>query len=167
MPTYQTRILNEIGAGHDGPPIHPATLAYFQERFRGRIHDFILGRFINAQKGGLNQAKLGRRIGKKAEVINRWLASPSNLTSDTISDLLIGIAAEELTLGSASLLNRDPVNISHLDEVPSGANAVEELTQDREKIASALDNHRDRNASALDDLKSLPQQDDADTRVAA
>jgi len=119
MTTYRTQLLNEISAGHDGPQVPPAKLSYFQERLRDRIFDFILGRFLAEQKNGLTKAKLGRRIGKKAEVINRWLGAPSNLTLDTISDLLIGIAAEELNLSSATLLNRAPVNYSHLDDAPS------------------------------------------------
>src|SRR5262245_15732170 len=91
MSISHTQLLNEIGAGHDGPPIPPAKLAYFQERLRGRIFDFILGIFLEEQKNGLTQAKLARRIGKKADVISRWLGTPSNLTVDTISDLLVGI----------------------------------------------------------------------------
>jgi hypothetical protein len=155
MPTYQTQLLNEISLGHDGPTIPPAKLAYFQERLRGRIFDFIIGRFLDEEKNGLNQAKLARRIGKRAEVVNRWLGAPSNLTLDTISDLLVGIAAEELTFGSATLLNRAPVNYSHLDEAPTMAERTEEPAQ-RE------------GASALERLKRQPQQDESNaTAIAA
>jgi hypothetical protein len=119
MNISHTRLLKEIEAGHDGPPIPPAKLAYFQERLRGRIFDFILGIFLEQQENGLTQAKLARRIGRKADVINRWLGAPSNLTVDTISDLLVGIAAEEPNLSRATLLKRAPVNYSHLDDVPS------------------------------------------------
>jgi hypothetical protein len=167
MPISQKHLLSEIAAGHDGGSIPPAKLAYFQERLRERVFDFLLDRFVAEQPNGLTKAKLGRRINKKSEVINRWLAAPGNLTLDTISDLLVGIAAEELTLGAVTLLNRAPVNYSHLDETPLGANAVEELTQDREKTASALGEHREERASALDDLKSQPQQAKSDTRAAA
>jgi hypothetical protein len=138
MPTYQTQLLNEIGAGHDGPQISPAKLSYFQERLRDRVFDFILGHFVDEQAKGLSKAKLARRIGKKAEVVNRWLGAPSNLTLDTISDLLVGIAAEELILSSASLLGRAPVNYSHVDETPS-ANDPSPPEQNNAEI-SALDN---------------------------
>ena len=69
MPTSQMQLLNEISAGHDGPQIPPAKLAYFQERLRDHVFDFIIGLFLREQKNGLNKAKLGRRIGKRAEVV--------------------------------------------------------------------------------------------------
>lgn len=108
--------MNEIQAGYDGPPIPEAKRVYFQERLRNRFFEFLLNRFLEQQKRGLTKAKLARRIGKTPDVVNRWLGAPSNLTLDTISDLLLGIAAEELEMGAMSLLNRVPVNYRHLDE---------------------------------------------------
>jgi hypothetical protein len=154
MATYQTHILNEISAGHDGPQIPPAKLAYFQERLRERVFDFLLGKFLEAQSDGLTQAKLSRRIGKKAEVVNRWLGAPSNLTLDSVSDLLIGIAAEELNLHASTLLGRSQVNHSHLDETPQTAESPHEPKQ-RE------------GASAIDELMSPPRQDVSSARAAA
>jgi hypothetical protein len=116
MLTFQTQLLKEIGAGHDGPLIPESKRIYFQERFRGRFFDFLIGRFIEAQRSGLTQAKLARRIGKSPEVVNRWLGAPSNLTLDSISDLMLGISAEELELSAKSLLGRAPVNYLHLDD---------------------------------------------------
>jgi transcriptional regulator with XRE-family HTH domain len=139
MTIYQTQLLNEVGAGHDGPRIPAAKLAYFQERLRGRIFAFILGRFLEEQKNGLTQAKLARRIGKTSDLINRWLGAPSNLTVDTISDLLIGIGAEELNLSSASLLNRAPVNYSHLDDVPSIQDTSSEMSGQPIATSSAME----------------------------
>jgi len=153
MAISQTHLLSEIAAGPDGGSIPPAKLAYFQERLRERIFDFLIGRFMAAQTAGLTKAKLGRRINKKSEVINRWLASPSNLTLDTISDLLVGIAAEELTFGSASLLDRAPVNSDHLDDA---ASAEQESTEQKPDQASAL-------------KKSMqpPRQEESGARAAA
>lgn len=116
MPTFQTQLLNEVQAGHDGPPIPESKRVYFQERFRGRIFDFLISLFVEEQKNGLTKAKLARRIGKPPEVINRWLGGPSNLTSDSISDLVLGICASEPDLEASSLLNRKPVNYAHLDD---------------------------------------------------
>lgn len=137
MTISHTQLLKEIEAGHDGPPIPPAKLAYFQERLRGRVFDFILGLFLDEQTNGLTQAKLARRIGRKADVVNRWLGAPSNLTVDTISDLLVGIAASEPTLSRSSLLGRAPVNFSHLDESPS-AETIDLPAQEQWQSASAL-----------------------------
>lgn len=139
------RLLKEIEAGHDGPPIPAAKLAYFQERLRGRIFDFILGIFLDEQRKGLTQAKLARRIGRTADIVNRWLGTPSNLTVDSISDLLIGMAASEPNFSRASLLGRSPVNISHLDDVPS----IEEAKQPTDQ------------ASAADSIKPPLQQNGA------
>jgi len=116
MSTLQERqFFTELAAGHLGPPIPEAKRVYFQTRLRNRIFNFILGRFLREQKNGLTKAALARRIGKSPEVINRWLGSPSNLTADSISDLLLGICAEELTPQSETLLNQQPQNWIHAD----------------------------------------------------
>src|SRR5215472_6594597 len=106
MSTFQTHLMSELSAGHDGPEIPESKRVYFQERFRGRFFDFLIGLFIREQRNGLNKAKLARRIGKPPEVINRWLGAPSNLTLDSVSDLLLGICTEELMPQSRPILNR-------------------------------------------------------------
>lgn len=111
MSTFQTHLLNEIGAGHDGPAIPESKRVYFQERLRGRIFDYLLSCFIREQANGLTKAKLARRIGKAPEVVNRLLAGPSNLTLDSISDLLIGVCAEELDVSGTSLLGRSTLEV--------------------------------------------------------
>jgi hypothetical protein len=115
MHTSQTQFLSEVAEGPDGPPIPLSKLVYFQERFRGRVFDFLLRTFLREKENGLTQAKLARRIGKSPEVINRWLGSPTNLTLDSVSDLLIGIAGEELMPQSASVLGRVDSHHSGLD----------------------------------------------------
>jgi Helix-turn-helix len=136
--TFQTQLLNELGAGADGEPISQSKLVYLQERLRGRFFDFLLGVFEDARKNGLTQAKLARRIRKPPEVINRWFSAPSNLTLDSISDLLAGISAGEPEFSASSLIGRSPVNYSHLDDAPAGAESSKEPTQDRKEEASAL-----------------------------
>lgn len=132
MSTYQTRFLSELEAGHDGTAIPLAKRAYFQERFRGIMFDFIINKFLSEAHKGLTKAKLSRRIGKAPEIINRLLGAPSNMTIDTISDLLLGIAAEELVPQSASLLRRPPVNYSHTDHL-----ADEQFPQQQGGVSSA------------------------------
>jgi hypothetical protein len=110
MPTSQTQFFSELAAGHSGPPIPEAKRSYFQARLRNRLFNFILGKFVNEQANGLTKAILARRIGKSPEVINRWLGAPSNLTLDTLSDLLLGICAEELSPQSEPILNQSPRN---------------------------------------------------------
>jgi len=119
--TSQTPFLTEIAAGHLGPPIPIGKRSYFQERLRIRVFNFLLEKFIAAQAKGLNKALLAKRIGKTPDVVNRWLGQPSNLTIDTISDLLLGIAAEELELESSSPLDKIADNYSRFDDLASAS----------------------------------------------
>lgn len=98
----------ELAAGHSGPPIPEAKRVYFQTRTRNRIFNYILGLFVREQEKGLTKAQLARRIGHSPETINRWLGAPSNLTVDSISDLLLGIGTVELMPQSEPLLNQTP-----------------------------------------------------------
>jgi hypothetical protein len=135
MTASQTSFLAEITAGHSGPPIPAAKLAYLQQRLRNRMFNFVLEKFVEAQKNGLTKAKLARRIGKKPDVINRWLSSPSNLTSDTICDLLIGIAGEETMLTSAPPMSAVKKNYSHFAELMSNDAASSAPRQHSSRLA--------------------------------
>jgi hypothetical protein len=117
--TSQTQFLTELEAGPFGPPIPLGKRAYFQQRLRIRIFNFLLEKFVKAQGNGLNKALLAKRIGKTPDVVNRWLGQPSNLTIDTISDLLLGISAEELELESSSPIHQVADNYAHFDDLAS------------------------------------------------
>src|ERR1700730_16911854 len=106
MTIFLAHVMNELEAGHNGPEIPEAKRVYFQRRARDRFFDFLREKFEREETNGLTQAKLARRIGKSPEVISRWLNAPSNLTLDSISDLMIGIAAEEPKFIASSLLGR-------------------------------------------------------------
>lgn len=121
MTTSQTQFFTELTAGHTGPPIPQGERAYFQARLRNRVFNFILEKFMDEQKNGLTKASLARRIGKTSDLINRWLGAPSNLTLDTISDLLLGITAEELQLTSDSPVKQPPTNYLHADWIRQGS----------------------------------------------
>jgi hypothetical protein len=136
MTTSQTQFLSEISAGHNGPPIPEAKRAYFQARLRNRLFNFILEKFGEQQKNGLTQAALARRIGKKPDVVNRWLGSPRNLTLDTISDLLLGISAEEFSVISSKILDRRPKNYSHWEKLTT---SLEQSTTKHSSIMSAAE----------------------------
>jgi hypothetical protein len=147
--SQEESFFNELAAGHGGLPIPEAKRVYFQTRLRNRLFDYILGRFVQEQAKGLTKAKLGRRIGKPPEMINRWLGTPSNLTLDSISDLLLGICAEELTPQSESLLNQSPRNWAHAPWIrdkptversePKGANDSVELRSSGSESKGAND----------------------------
>jgi hypothetical protein len=102
MPTSRkTPFLSEIAQGERIPA---NKLAFFQERLRNRLFDYVLKKFL--EQDGLTKAELARRIGQSPERITRLLGAPGNWTLDTVSDLLLGIAAEELEPQSISVLDR-------------------------------------------------------------
>jgi DNA-binding phage protein len=74
------------------PEIKKFWLGYFQENFRQEIQQQIieLFDFLKAKKG-LTRADLARKIGRRPEQVTRWLSSPTNLESDTISDIALGM----------------------------------------------------------------------------
>ena len=119
MTQSQNPLLTEVSAGHHGPPIPASTRAYFQQRLRNRMFKLLLERFVAAQSQGLTKAALARRIGKTPDVVNRWLGAPSNLTLDTISDLLIGIAGEEMDPSARSIASQSRSNYSHFAHLAS------------------------------------------------
>lgn len=105
-----THFLSEIEA--DNVPIPPGKLAYFQERLRNRIYHFVLSKFFDAERRGLTKALLARRLGSDPAVISRLLGAPGNWTLDTVSNLLLGIAREELEPASSSVLDRKSRNFA-------------------------------------------------------
>lgn len=119
MTTSQiTPFLSELAAGESIPP---NKLAFFQARLRNRLFHFVLVKFLEQERiNGLTKANLARRIGRKPEVISRLLGAPGNWTLDTVSDLLLGIAAEELEPRSSSLLDRHQRNFAQAEWLKVG-----------------------------------------------
>lgn len=143
MTTSQTPLLAELIAGHNGPPISGPVRAYFQQRLRLRVFNFILTKFIEAQKNGLTKASLARRIDKTPDLINRWLGGSSNLTLDTISDLILGISGEELLPITTSPSEQTRHNYSHFEEITNylPTNDLSEVMTAEKSINTALRNN--------------------------
>jgi len=76
-------------------PIPEDTLVYFRERMRDRLHSAILEAFLrrSAEKG-LKQKDLADRIHRTRAQITRWFSTPTNLTLDSISDLMVGLGMD-------------------------------------------------------------------------
>lgn len=89
MTTYQTHDLFTEILRNECIPV--AKLEYFRTRFRLAVYDLIASKFQRQET--LNQKEYAARIHRKPEAINRLLSSPGNWTLDTVSDLLIGMAA--------------------------------------------------------------------------
>lgn len=101
-----------------GAPIPTGKLAYLQERLRNNLYSFVVAKFVEHQKTGLTKAVLARRIGCDPGRLSKLLGAPGNWTIGTISDLLVGIGAEELVLDSESLIGRQPRNYTGQLSIP-------------------------------------------------
>lgn len=100
------------------PEIDKFWLGYFQEAFREDIQQQLLEQYeILKEANGLTRAELAKKIGRRPEQVTRWLAGPTNLESDTISDL--GIA-----LGLVPRLSFEPVENLFAAEGANRGNAV-------------------------------------------
>lgn len=122
MFTSRSQAIFDALNGEDAP-IDAGDRAYFQSRLRNRIFDLILKKFVEQQKAsGLTKAILARRIERAPAVITRYLSAPSNLTIETISDLILGICGEELDPISSSV-NGTGTNMGH-DYLQSSAGSV-------------------------------------------
>ena len=103
MNTSQTSLLSEITNGESIPV---GKLAYFRERQKNRLYDFIVSKFLEKEKNsGLTKAEIARRLDKRPEQVTRWLATPGNCTQDTMSDLMLAICNSELIFEAAALAN--------------------------------------------------------------
>lgn len=76
-------------------PIPEDKLAYYRDRLRHRLHSAILDAFLTrSEQLGLKRKELAIRIHRKNTQITRWISSASNLTLDSISDLMVGLAMD-------------------------------------------------------------------------
>jgi hypothetical protein len=73
--------------------ISAGTLAYLRARNKARLYEEVLGEF---EKSGLTQSQLARRLGKRPEVVSRFLSAPGNWEIDSISDYVFAMQGGEL-----------------------------------------------------------------------
>jgi hypothetical protein len=85
MNTSQTQLDQDLSK----PEIKKFWLGYFQEVFREETHQQLLEMFEGIV--GFTKSDLARKIGRRPEQVTRWLAAPTNLESDTISDMALGM----------------------------------------------------------------------------
>lgn len=68
---------------------------YFQRRFQNRVFAKLASFFVaEAKRAGVTKKDIAERLNKDPAQVTRWLSSPTNLTLDTISDLLFALDAE-------------------------------------------------------------------------
>ncbi|HUB15950.1 MAG TPA: hypothetical protein VMB34_28650 [Acetobacteraceae bacterium] len=69
------------------------TFSYFNSRNRRHAFNFLMSEF---RRSGITKAELAVRTGKSKAQISRLLGQPSNLTTDTMGELLFAMSGEEL-----------------------------------------------------------------------
>jgi hypothetical protein len=68
---------------------------YYRQRSKNRLFETITAFFAEeAERRGITKRDIAECLKRDPAQITRWLTSPSNLTSDTISDLLLSLGAE-------------------------------------------------------------------------
>jgi hypothetical protein len=78
----------------------PATVSdrdifYYRQRSKNRLFEALTSFFADeAKRRGISKKDIAECLKKDPALITRWLTAPSNLTLDTISDLLLSLGAE-------------------------------------------------------------------------
>ena len=91
----------------DLEPIPSEKLAYFRARLQSRLYNFVVSKFIEAERTRkFTKTQLARRINRSPAQITRWLSSPHNWEIETLSDLMLGICKAELDATELPLLNQ-------------------------------------------------------------
>lgn len=71
------------------------TLVFFRHHIQNVVHDVIAREFHKlAAAGEMNNGRLAHRIRRDAGRVSKWLSWPSNMTLNSISDLMVGLAID-------------------------------------------------------------------------
>lgn len=94
MTTYQPQLRKALSER-----VIPAFwLGYFREAYREQINSQLieLCAAAAAARGGVSRKDIAEKIGRRPEQVTRWLASPGNLESDTVSDLALAFGCRPI-----------------------------------------------------------------------
>jgi transcriptional regulator with XRE-family HTH domain len=116
-------------------------IAYYQQRFRNRVFLKFVS-FVTEQACAqhLTQKDIAERARKDPAVISRILSNPSNLTLDTISDVLLALDAEADPPEIVLFRDRPQANYMHplmaraLNVKPRPAASKAQLTDSGAKV---------------------------------
>jgi transcriptional regulator with XRE-family HTH domain len=76
-------------------PVSERDIHYYRQRAKNRIFESLTSFFAEeAERTGVTKRDIAECLHRDPAQITRWLSSPSNLTIDTISDLLLSLGAE-------------------------------------------------------------------------
>ena len=75
--------------------ISDRNIFYYRQRQKNRVFSEIAAFFAEeAERTGVTKRDLADALRRDPSQITRWLSAPSNLTLDTLSDLLLALGAE-------------------------------------------------------------------------
>ncbi len=76
-------------------PLKDRDVFYFRQRMKNRVFAKIVSFFSEeAERTGITKKDIAANLKRDPAQISRWLSSPTNMTLETISDLLLAMGAE-------------------------------------------------------------------------
>lgn len=92
----------------------PKEVAFYRQRLKNRIFTVIVKFFADeAARRGVTKKDIALYLDRDPAQITRWLSAPSNMTLDTISDLLLALEAEPGRLPIERLEDKVKPNYAH------------------------------------------------------
>lgn|SRR5262249_7077432 len=77
------------------PAVSDRDIFYYRQRSKNRLFEALTSFFAEeAERRGITKRDIAECLHRDPALITRWLTAPSNLTLDTISDLLLSLGAE-------------------------------------------------------------------------
>lgn len=94
-------------------PKRSREIYYYRQRLKNRVFSKLAAFFAEeAEKSGVSKKDIAILLNKDQAQITRWLSNPSNLTLETISDILLALNAE-LEPHIVKFSDRVPRNFTH------------------------------------------------------
>jgi hypothetical protein len=119
-------------------PLSRRIVAYYRRRQQNRVFAELAKFFASeAERGRITRKAIAEKIGKDPGQITRWLAAPSNLELDTISDLLLAMNAE-LDYCVVRFADRAKPNYAHPLSIQSAA-STEDANYVRRQIIKPVE----------------------------
>jgi hypothetical protein len=111
-------------------------IAYYRRRQQYKIYSEIAQFFANeAENGRITRKEIAQLLGKDPAQITRWLSSPANLQSDTISDLLLAMGAEMdhrvVSFGHRRAADYNHPVFAEVSKATTGTNAPAQISFER------------------------------------
>lgn len=89
-------------------------ISYYRQRYKNRVFGALISFFASeAERVGLTKGDIATRLGKDPAQITRMLSNPSNMTLDSVSDLLLAMEAEAEPPAIVRFADRVEPNYAH------------------------------------------------------